>query len=91
VGVVTAPVGEGEPGREEGGFGNLAYWTEAPTSSGSSTSVRSCWESDVFDDERMGAGARDARFGFIVVGFVPERLRNVSGGVVTIEGDLVLL
>jgi hypothetical protein len=55
--------------------------------SGSSTSVRSyCWESD---DERvaMGAGAREARFGFIVVGFVPARLRNVSGAVVTIDGD----
>lgn len=90
MGVVTLPVGEGEPTRA-GSSGNLANWTDGPTySSGSSISVRSCRESDVFDDVR----AAGERVGLIVVGLVPERFRYVSGGVtlvVTIDGGCVLL
>lgn len=63
------------------------------TSSGSSTSVRSFRESDV-EVERLsiGVGVRDAVLGLVAVGFVPARLRNVSGGVtlvVIIEGGCV--
>jgi hypothetical protein len=41
---------------------------------------------------RIGAGVRDAALGLVAVGFVPARLRNVSGGVtpvVIIEGGCV--
>lgn len=84
-------------GDAKGGSGNFANWTEGPwKSSGSSTNVRSCRESDLIDDERRrgGTGERVAGFGLWAVGFVPDRLRNESVGValvVTIDGGCVLL
>ena len=76
--------------------GSRVNWTESEgikKSSGSSTSILSLRDSDVEVERlRIGAGMSDDVLGLVAVGLVPERLRNVSGGVtlvVIMEGGCV--